>query len=132
MKIVTQGILAKKKIVLIFLLAILLPSLIVGYLSLSAFSKRREGVKRLLESNLWITGEAVLRSVETALLEYEKEALRPENFARFTGLEGPDQFLRARCLGKRGQGDLPLWERGQRAGDGELPGVHRPGHLPYS
>jgi hypothetical protein len=63
MKIVAQGILAKKKIVLIFLLAILLPSLIVGYLSLSVFSKRREGVKRLLESNLWITGEAALRSI---------------------------------------------------------------------
>jgi hypothetical protein len=76
--------------------AILLPSLIVGYLSLSAFSKRREGLKRLLESNLWITGEAALRSIETALLEYEKEALRPENFARLTGLEDRDQFLRAR------------------------------------
>jgi hypothetical protein len=63
MKIFAQGILARRKIVLVFLLAILLPSLIVGYLSLSAFSKRREGLKRLLESNLWISGESALRSI---------------------------------------------------------------------
>jgi signal transduction histidine kinase len=92
MKVFAQGILAKRKIVLIFLLAILLPSLIVGYLSLGAFSKRREAVKRLLESNLWISGESALRSVEGALLEYEKEALRPENFTLLTELKGLDQF----------------------------------------
>ncbi len=91
MKIFAQGILARRKIVLIFLLAILLPSLIVGYMSLSAFSKRREAVKRLLESNLWISGESALRSIETALLEYENEALKPENFLSLTDPKTPGQ-----------------------------------------
>jgi uncharacterized membrane protein YvbJ len=47
-----------RKIILIFLLAIFLPLIIVGYLSLRTFSKRREVVKNLLESNLWISGES--------------------------------------------------------------------------
>lgn len=37
-----EGMLARKKIVLIFVLAILLPALIVGTMSLGAFSKRRD------------------------------------------------------------------------------------------
>lgn len=82
MKILTQEILAKRKIVVVFLLAILLPSLVVGYLSLSTFAKRRETVKQILESNLWISGEAALKSIEGVLLEYENEALRPDHFRR--------------------------------------------------
>jgi signal transduction histidine kinase len=89
MKLFAEGILARKKIVLIFFLAILLPALVVGYMSLSAFSKRREAVRRLLESSLWISGESALRSVEAALLEREKEALKAENFARLSGPESP-------------------------------------------
>jgi len=89
MKLLAEGILARKKIVLIFILAILLPALVVGYLSLSAFSKRREAVRRLLESNLLVSGESTLRSVEAALLEREKEALQAGKFARLTGPESP-------------------------------------------
>ena len=88
MKLFAQGMLARKKIVLIFVLAILLPALIVGYMSLGAFAKRREAVRRVLESNLWISGESALRSVEEALLEREKEALQAENFGRLRGSEG--------------------------------------------
>ncbi|HCS46747.1 MAG TPA: hypothetical protein DIW61_00220, partial [Candidatus Aminicenantes bacterium] len=87
MKLLAEGILARKKIVLIFILAILLPALVVGYLSLSAFSKRREAVRRLLESNLLVSGESTLQAVEAALLEREKEALQAENFARLSGPE---------------------------------------------
>jgi len=89
MKLFAEGILARKKIVLIFFLAILLPALVVGTMSLGAFAKRREAVRRLLESNLWISGESALRSVEAALLEPEKEALQAENFARLSGPESP-------------------------------------------
>jgi signal transduction histidine kinase/tetratricopeptide (TPR) repeat protein len=79
--------LARKKIVLIFFLAILLPALVVGYMSLGAFAKRREAVRRVLESNLWISGESALRSVEAALLEREKAALQVGNFSDLSGLE---------------------------------------------
>ena len=82
MKIFTNKIFTHRKIIIIFLLAIFIPSLIAAYLSLSTFPKRREAVKKLLESNLWISGEAALKSVEGALLEYEQEALRSENFIR--------------------------------------------------
>lgn len=86
MKSLIHGIFTQKKIVLIFLLAILLPSLVVGYLSFRTFSERRTIVKSLLESNLWISGETALKSIEDDLLEYENEALRSENFRRLTQL----------------------------------------------
>lgn len=93
MNIFTQGILARRKIVIIFLLAILLPSLIVGYLSFSTFSQRREAVRRLLESNLWISGESSLKSIEGTLLEHEKQALKPENFLQLIQPKENDQNL---------------------------------------
>ena len=91
MKIFTHSIFNNRKIILIFLLAILLPSLIVGYLSLSTFSKRREAVKKLLESNLWISGDAGLNSIEGALLEHEKRALKSENFIRLLQLKDTEK-----------------------------------------
>ena len=93
MRIFSQGIFARRKIVFIFLLAILLPSLIIGYLSFSTFAQRRESVRRLLESNLWISGESALKSIESALLEHEKKALKPENFTRLTELKDTEQIL---------------------------------------
>jgi signal transduction histidine kinase len=91
MKIFTHRIFTHRKIIFIFLLAIFLPSLIVCYLSLSTFSRRREAVKKLLESNLWISGEAALKSVEGALLEHEKKALKSENFIRLIQSKKADQ-----------------------------------------
>lgn len=93
MKLFTQGILARRKIVFIFLIAILLPSLVVGYLSFTTFSKRREAVKNILESNLWISGEAALKSMEDALIDDEKKTLDPENFSRFLQSEETDKNL---------------------------------------
>lgn len=84
---------ARRKIVFIFLLAILLPSLVVGYLSFSTFAERRESVRRLLESNLWISGESALKSMEGELLEHEKEALKLENFTLLIELKDADQIL---------------------------------------
>jgi signal transduction histidine kinase len=89
-KLWARGLLARRKIVLLFLLAILLPALIVGYLSLRAFAERRESIRRVLESNLSVSGESALRSVEDALLLIEKEGLRPERFAAFRNPDGRD------------------------------------------
>jgi signal transduction histidine kinase/tetratricopeptide (TPR) repeat protein len=93
MKIFTHRIFTNRKIIFIFLLAIFLPSLIVGYLSLNTFSKRRETVKKLLESNLWISGEAALKSIEGTLLEHEKNALKSGNFIGLIRSEKGDQPL---------------------------------------
>jgi hypothetical protein len=91
MKKLAQGLQAHRKTVLIFFLTILLPALVVGYMSLNAFSKRREAVRGLLESNLWISGESGLRAVEEVLLEREKDALSEENFASLPGWDNPDR-----------------------------------------
>ena len=82
MKKFAHKIFAHRKIILIFLLAIFLPLLIVAYLSFNTLSKRREAVKKLLESNLWISGDAALKSIEGALIEYEKTNLKSEYFIR--------------------------------------------------
>lgn len=81
MRIISKAIFVKRKIVFVFLLAFLLPTLIVGYLSFNAFFKRREAVRNLLELNFLASGESALRSIEEALLEHEKNALKPDNFS---------------------------------------------------
>jgi signal transduction histidine kinase len=93
MKLFTHRLFTHRRIIFIFLLAIFLPSLIAGYLSLSTFPKRREAVKKLLESNLWISGEAALKSVEGVLLEHEQKALQSENFIRLIRSEKTNQTI---------------------------------------
>lgn len=80
-----------KKIILIFFLAIFLPSLIAGYLSLSTLPKRREAVVNLLESNLWVSGEAALTKVEDNLLEYEQQVLDPNRLMQLIPNADADQ-----------------------------------------
>lgn len=89
MKIFTHRIFTHRRIIFIFLLAIFIPSLVAAYLSLSTFPKRREAVKKLLESNLWISGESALKSIEGTLLDHEQKALKSENFVRFIQSEKP-------------------------------------------
>lgn len=109
MKIFSHIGLAPRKIIFIFLLAIFLPSLIVGYLSLRTFSQRREAVKKILESNLWISGEAALKSIEGSLLDHEKRALSRENFLRLKQSHMAHQtFLSSSLLSKDIAGKLFL------------------------
>lgn len=91
MKLFAHKIFTHRRIIYIFFLAIFLPLLIAGYLSLSTFPKRREAVKKLLESNLWISGEAAVNSIETALLKYEQEVLNTDNFSSKIGSGKADQ-----------------------------------------
>jgi signal transduction histidine kinase len=97
MKLLTQGLPARRRIVLVFLLAILVPALVVGYLSLRALTERRKAVRSLLESHLSVAGDSAVRAVEAALLQQERSVLLTENFtllysADNRGLEtaGPD------------------------------------------
>jgi len=93
MKRLNVGIFAKRKIVVYFLLAILLPVFLVGYLGYNTLTTRREAVKNLLSSNLWVSAEAARRTIEDALLEREKTALKPEHFSRFLQAQGASNFL---------------------------------------
>lgn len=84
MRIISETKFLKQKIVFVFLLAILVPVLIVGYLSFNTFFKRQEAVRNLLESNFLASGELALRSIEDTMFEYEKNALKPDNFLRLS------------------------------------------------
>jgi len=82
---------ARRKIVIIFLLGILVPSIFVGFLSWNAFSKRREAFRKILESQLWMSGETAIKSIEGALQEYEDSILSPGNFAPLSTPRGSRQ-----------------------------------------
>lgn len=88
MNIYAQKIWARRKIILIFLVGILVPTIIVGFLSWNAFSKRREAFGKIFESQLWMSGETAITSIETALLQYEDSILNPENFTPLFSLRG--------------------------------------------
>jgi signal transduction histidine kinase len=84
MKNIAREIWARRKFSFLFLVGILIPSLIVSYLSWSAFSTRREAFRKAIESQLWISGETAVKSIEGALQNYEDRILAPGNFAPFT------------------------------------------------
>jgi signal transduction histidine kinase/tetratricopeptide (TPR) repeat protein len=78
----------QRKIIIIFILGILCPSLVVGYLSWNAVAKRREALRRIVESQLWISGEKAIESVEAALQEYEYGLLIADRFLPLTAPSG--------------------------------------------
>ncbi|MFC2161828.1 ATP-binding protein [Acidobacteriota bacterium] len=86
----------KRKTIVIFILAIFLPTLFVGYLSFNTFTKRRESVSKLLESSLWTSSQAALQSLEDRLFDFEKQALKSEKYSNLensSGLAGRDFIL---------------------------------------
>lgn len=98
--------LVKNKIVIIFFLAIILPSLVIAYLSVKTFSQRRETIRQILESNLWISGNSALQSFENALLEKEKESLSNGNFVKLLKIyQGKPNLLESNkpALSKEGR-----------------------------
>ncbi len=95
MKNFTREIWARRKYTSIFLVGILIPSLIVGYLSWSAFSTRREAFRRVIESQLWISGETAVKSIEEALQKYEDGILNPSNFSPTTSPGKKPQMIQA-------------------------------------
>jgi signal transduction histidine kinase len=98
MNIFAQEIWARRKIIIIFLFGILVPTIIVGFLSWNAFSKRREALKKIFESQLWMSGETAITSIESALLQYEDSILSPENFAPLSTLRGNGQEFKQSTL----------------------------------
>jgi len=81
----------RRKIWIIFVLAIICPSLVVGYLSWSAVAKRREALKRIVESQIWISGERAVHSIETSLQEHENGVLAADRFLSLLGGSEPSR-----------------------------------------
>jgi signal transduction histidine kinase len=80
MRFVGKAAFSKRKLVLVFLLAILLPALIAGYLSFHFLSQRRQVLRNLLDANFQASAASALRSVEEILHRHERDILKPENF----------------------------------------------------
>lgn len=76
---------ARRKIRIIFVLGILCPALVAGFLSWNAVAKRREALKRIIESQLWVSGERAVRSIETSLQDHENEVLSADRFLYLSG-----------------------------------------------
>jgi len=72
-----------------FVLAVVLPSLVVGFLSWSAVAKRREALKRIVESQLWTSGERAVHAIEASLQEHESAVLSVDRFLPLGGSGGP-------------------------------------------
>ena len=70
----------QRKIAAIFILGILCPCVFLGYLSWCAFAKRREALSRIVESQLWVSAERAIDSIETSLKKYEDAILTAERF----------------------------------------------------
>lgn len=69
-----------KKIIIIFVIAIFIPSVILIYLSYNTFIQRRETIKNIIESNLWISGNNALDALENEITKVEKKVLNIDNF----------------------------------------------------
>lgn len=80
MKLISKGIFAKKKTFIIFFFSLVLPLIVIAYLGFDTFSERQKSTKKLLESNLWITGESALNQLEDKLIRIEKNILSVQYF----------------------------------------------------
>lgn len=80
MKLISKGIFTKKKTLIIFFFSLVLPLIVIAYLGFDTFSARQKSTKKLLESNLWITGESALNQLEDKLIRIEKNILSVQYF----------------------------------------------------
>jgi signal transduction histidine kinase len=69
-----------KKIIIIFISAIFIPSVFLIYLSYNTFIQRRETTKNILESNLWISGNTALDALDNEMTKVENKVLNRDNF----------------------------------------------------
>jgi hypothetical protein len=94
------SVLRRKRGVVFFVAAFMLPLLFVVVVSIDTFSKRQTTTRNLLESNLWLSGRSALAQLEAQFTEIENGWLNAEYFGsilRGDSLElidtGPGIFL---------------------------------------
>ena len=74
-------VLRRKRGVIIFVAAFMLPLFFVVVVSIDTFSKRQKTTHNLLESNLWFSGRSALDQFEAQFIEIEKRWLNVEYFS---------------------------------------------------
>lgn len=82
-------ILRRKRGVILFVAAFMLPLLFVVVVSIDTFSKRQKTTRNLLESNLWLSGRSALNQLEVQFIEQESKELNDKYFS---------ELLKANCL----------------------------------
>lgn len=78
-------ILRRKRGVILFVAAFMLPLLFVVVVSIDTFSKRQQTTRNLLESNLWLSGRSALDQLETEFIEQESKILDDKYFSNWSG-----------------------------------------------
>ncbi len=73
-------VLRRKRGVILFVAAFMLPLFFVVTVSIDTFSKRQKTTRNLLESNLWFSGRSALDQLEAQFIEIESKELDDEYF----------------------------------------------------
>ena len=71
----------RKRGVILFIAAFMLPLLFVVVVSIDTFSKRQKTTRNLLESNLWLSGRSALNQLEVQFIEEESFRLNDKYFS---------------------------------------------------
>jgi signal transduction histidine kinase len=94
------GVLQRKRGIVFFVAAFMLPLVLVVLVSIDTFSKRQMTTRNLLESNLWLSGRSALDRIEGLFIENENKWLNAEYFSGTPGSVSlwrndttPDHFL---------------------------------------
>ena len=95
-----SSVLSRKRGVIFFVVAFMLPLFFVVGVSIDTFSKRQKTTRNLLESNLWLSGRSALDQMETQFIEIENKWLKEEYFSNILLIDSlkqigtsPDMFL---------------------------------------
>ncbi len=75
------SVLRRKRGVVFFVAAFMLPLTFVVVVSIDTFSKRQTTTRNLLESNLWLSGRSALDQLEAQFIEIENMRLNAEYFS---------------------------------------------------
>ena len=75
------SVLRRKRGVVFFVAAFMLPLFFVVVVSIDTFSKRQTTTRNLLESNLWLSGRSALDQLEAQFIEIENKRLNAEYFS---------------------------------------------------
>src|SRR6056297_3794344 len=82
MKLFSTALHRKRKVIL-FVAAFLLPLVFVVVAGIDTFSKRQKATRNLLESNLWFSGKSALEQLENKFTDMEQEILNESDFHDF-------------------------------------------------
>ncbi len=75
------SVLRRKRGVIFFVAAFILPLFFVVVVSIDTFSKRQTTTRNLLESNLWLAGRSAFDQMEAQFIEIEEKWLNAEYFS---------------------------------------------------